>query len=64
MEASTSGVWDLLMNTVFYSFQSLKILESADIFDNKDPYYENFHRVLTSSSRYKLELLLFYGCMN
>ncbi|KIA85694.1 PAS domain-containing protein [Flavobacterium sp. AED] len=83
MEASTSGVWDwdLQTNSVFYSSQSLKILEqeSTDIFDNperwdqivhpddlkkyyatiqnhfenKTPFYENLHRVLTSSGKYK-----------
>jgi PAS domain S-box-containing protein len=83
MEASTSGVWDwdLRTNTVFYSSQSLKILEqeSTDVFDsperwdqivhpedlknyyaaiqnhfeNETPFYENLHRVLTSSGKYK-----------
>ena len=83
LEASTAGVWDwnLASNTVFYSSQSMKILEqdSLDIFDNperwdeivhrddlekyyadihehfenKTPFYENCHRVLTSSGKYK-----------
>jgi PAS domain S-box-containing protein len=83
MEASTSGVWDwdLRTNSVFYSSQSLKILEqeTRDVFDsperwdqmvhpddlkkyyatiqdhfeNKTPFYENFHRVLTSRGKYK-----------
>jgi PAS domain S-box-containing protein len=83
MEATTSGVWDwdLRTDSVFYSSQSLKILEqeSEDIFDrperwheivhpddlkkyyatihnhfdNKTPFYENFHRVLTASGKYK-----------
>ena len=83
LEASTAGVWDwnLTTNAVFYSSQSMKILEqdSLDIFDNperwdeivhsddlkkyysdiqehfenKTPFYENYHRVLTSSGNYK-----------
>ena len=83
LEASTAGVWDwnLTTNAVFYSSQSMKILEqdSLDIFDNperwdeivhsddlkkyysdiqehfenKTPFYENYHRVLTSSGKYK-----------
>lgn len=83
LEASTAGVWDwnLTSNTVFYSSQSMKILEqdSLDIFDNPErwdevvhrddlnkyysdihehfenrtPFYENYHRVLTSSGKYK-----------
>ncbi|MFV8361632.1 PAS domain-containing protein [Flavobacterium sp. LS1P3] len=83
LEASTAGVWDwdLTTNKVFYSSQSMKILEqeSLDIFDNperwdeivhpddlekyyseihdhfdnKTPFYENYHRVLTSSGKYK-----------
>ncbi|MFV8367638.1 PAS domain-containing protein [Flavobacterium sp. XS1P27] len=83
LEASTAGVWDwdLTTNKVFYSSQSMKILEqeSLDIFDkperwdeivhpddlekyyseiqdhfdNKIPFYENYHRVLTSSGNYK-----------
>jgi PAS domain S-box-containing protein len=83
LEASTAGVWDwdLTTNKVFYSSQSMKILEqeSLDIFDNperwdeivhpedlekyyseihdhfdnKIPFYENYHRVLTSSGKYK-----------
>lgn len=83
MEASTSGVWDwdLRTNTVFYSSQSLKIVEQEsmdvvdgperwdqmvhpddlkkyyatiqDHFENKIPFYENYHRVLTSSGKYK-----------
>lgn len=83
LEASTAGVWDwdLRTNKVFYSSQSMKILEqeSLDIFDNperwdeivhpddlekyyseiqdhfdnKTPFYENHHRVLTSSGKYK-----------
>lgn len=83
MEASISGVWDwdLITNIVFYSSQSLKILEQEsnavfdrperwdaivhpddlkkyyaaihNHFDNKTPFYENFHRVLTSSGKYK-----------
>lgn len=83
LNASNTGVWDwnIKTNTVFYSSQSLKILEikSTDIFDNperwneivhpddleeyfnaiqehfenKTPFYENFHRVLTSSGKYK-----------
>lgn len=83
MEASVSGVWDwdLRTNTVFYSSQSLRILEQeeGDVFDgperwdqivhpddlkkyydsiqehfeNKVPFYENYHRVLTSSGKYK-----------
>ena len=83
LEASTAGVWDwdVVNNTVFYSSQSMKILEQAslDVFDtperwdqivheddlkkyysdieehfaNKTPYYENQHRVLTSSGNYK-----------
>lgn len=82
-EASTSGVWDwdLRTNKVFYSSQSMKILDldSSDVFDsperwdeivhrddlknyysdiqdhfeNKTPFYENYHRVLTSSGNYK-----------
>lgn len=83
LEASTEGVWDWDMrtNNVFYSSQSMKILdlESMDIFDsperwdeivhpddlakyysdihehfdNKIPFYENYHRVMTSSGKYK-----------
>jgi len=83
LEASTSGVWDwdLQLNKVFYSSQSMAILEqgTTDIFDNpelwdnivhvddlkkyysdiqehfdnKTPFYENQHRVLTSSGNYK-----------
>lgn len=83
MEASTSGVWDwdLRTNAVFYSSQSLRILEQEsmdtfdsperwdqivhpddlknyyatiqDHFEDKTPFYENFHRVLTSSGKYK-----------
>ena len=83
LEASAAGVWDwdLATNKVFYSSQSMKILEqkSLDIFDNperwdkivhpddlkeyysgiqdhfdnKTPFYENHHRVLTSSGNYK-----------
>ena len=83
LEASKEGVWDWDMrtNTVFYSSQSMKILdlESKDIFDNperwdeivhpddlakyysdihehfdnKIPFYENFHRVMTSTGKYK-----------
>lgn len=83
LEASTEGVWDwdLSTNNVFYSAQSMKILEqeSLDIFDNPErwdqivhpddlakyyseiqdhfanitPFYENYHRVLTSSGKYK-----------
>ncbi|RDI58186.1 sensor histidine kinase [Flavobacterium glaciei] len=83
LEASTAGVWDwdLTTNKVFYSSQSMKILEqeSMDIFDNpefwdgivhpddlenyyseiqnhfenKTTFYENYHRVLTSSGNYK-----------
>jgi len=83
LEASTAGVWDwdLRTNKVFYSSQSMKILEqeSLDIFDNperwdeivhpddlekyyseiqdhfdnKTPFYEYHHRVLTSSGKYK-----------
>ncbi len=83
LEASNSGIWDwdLRTNQVFYSSQSLKILEleSQDVFDNperwdkmvhtddlekyyfdinehfdnKTPFYENFHRVLTSKGSYK-----------
>ena len=83
LEASTAGVWDwdITTNKVFYSSQSMKILEqeSLDIFDNperwdeivhpddlekyyseiqdhfdnKIPFYENYHRVLTSSGNYK-----------
>ena len=83
LEASKSGIWDWNMrtNTVFYSAQSLKILEleSTDVFDNperwdqivhpedlekyystiqnhfdnKTPFYENYHRVLTSKGIYK-----------
>ncbi|TRX39705.1 sensor histidine kinase [Flavobacterium restrictum] len=83
LEASTAGVWDwdLKSNDVFYSSQSMKILEvdAMDVFDtperwdemvhsddlenyysdiqnhfqNKIPYYENQHRVLTSKGEYK-----------
>ena len=83
LEASTAGVWDwdLKNNKVFYSSQSMKILEqgSADIFDkpelwdkivhvddlnkyyadiqehfdNKTPFYENQHRIFTTSGNYK-----------
>lgn len=83
LEASTSGVWDwdLLTNRVFYSSESMKILEQEELdiydnperwdkivhpddlekyyseiqdhFDNKNPFYENYHRVLTSSGKYK-----------
>jgi PAS domain S-box-containing protein len=83
LEASTAGVWDwnLQLNKVFYSSQSMTILEQGttaifdnpelwdnivhvddlqqyysdiqDHFDNKSPYYENQHRVLTSSGNYK-----------
>ncbi len=83
LEASAAGVWDwdLHTNKVFYSSESMKILEqeSLDIFDNperwdkvvhpddlkkyyskiqdhfdnKTPFYENYHRVLTSSGKYK-----------
>lgn len=83
LEASSGGIWDWDMRTnkVFYSSQSLKILEieSQGIFDdperwdkivhpddlekyyfaihehfnNKTPFYENIHRVLTSSGNYK-----------
>ncbi|MCV9928221.1 PAS domain-containing sensor histidine kinase [Flavobacterium sp. LS1R49] len=83
LEASNTGVWDWNMktNVVFYSSQSLKILEikSDDTFDkperwdeivhpddlggyydainehfaNKTPFYENCHRVITSSGKYK-----------
>nr|WP_315167123.1 PAS domain-containing protein [uncultured Flavobacterium sp.] len=83
LEASNTGVWDwdLRTNKVFYSSESLKILEqdSVDIFDNperwdkivhpddlekyystihdhfdnKTPFYENIHRVLTSTGIYK-----------
>ena len=82
-EASTSGVWDwdLITNKVFYSSQSMKILDldSLDVYDsperwdeivhpddlkkyysdihdhfeNRTPFYENYHRVLTSSGKYK-----------
>lgn len=81
-EASTSGVWDwdLRTNKVFYSSQSMKILDliSLDVFDsperwdeivhpddlekyysdiqdhfeNRTPFYENYHRVLTSTGKY------------
>lgn len=83
LEASTAGVWDwdLRSNDVFYSSQSMRILEvdAMDVFDtperwdemvhsddlenyyldiqnhfqNKIPYYENQHRVLTSKGEYK-----------
>ncbi len=83
LEASTSGVWDwdLRTNKVFYSSQSMKILDldSLDVFDsperwdeivhpddlkkyysdiqehfeNRIPFYENYHRVLTSGGKYK-----------
>jgi PAS domain S-box-containing protein len=83
LEASTAGVWDwdLTNNKVFYSSQSMKILEQGALdifdnperwdeivhpddlekyyieihnhFDNKTPFYENYHRVLTSSGKYK-----------
>lgn len=83
LEASNAGVWDwdLRTNKVFYSSESLKILEqdSVDIFDaperwdnivhpedlekyystihehfdNKTPFYENIHRALTSTGKYK-----------
>ncbi|RBN48957.1 PAS domain-containing sensor histidine kinase [Flavobacterium psychrolimnae] len=82
-EASTSGVWDwdLRTNKVFYSSQSMKILDliSLDVFDsperwdeivhpddlekyysdiqdhfeNRTPFYENYHRVLTSTGKYR-----------
>ena len=82
-ETSVSGIWDWDMksNTVFYSPQSLKILEikSASFLDcperwneivhpddlekyykalhdhleNKTPFYEIFHRVLTLQEKYK-----------
>lgn len=83
LEASNAGVWDwdLRTNKVFYSSESLKILEQDsaavfdnperwdnivhpddlekyyssihDHFDNKTPFYENNHRVLTSTGKYK-----------
>lgn len=83
LETSTSGVWnwDIKENTVFYSPQSIRILEleSAENmdsperwneiihpedlekyytalhnhFENKTPFYENFHRVLTLNGSYK-----------
>lgn len=83
LEASAVGVWDwdLHTNKVFYSSESMKILEQEsldifdnpelwdkvvhpddlkryysiiqDYFDNKTPFYENYHRVLTSSGKYK-----------
>lgn len=83
LEASTAGVWDwdIRTNAVFYSSQSMKILdlEEKDIFDNpqrwdeivhpddlekyysdinehfenKIPFYQNYHRVLTSGGKYK-----------
>jgi PAS domain S-box-containing protein len=83
LETSTSGVWDWNMeeNTVYYSPQSVKILEldSSEMlnsperwneivhpedlekycavlnshFENKTPFYEYFHRVLTSNGKYK-----------
>lgn len=83
LETSTSGIWDLDIkeNAVYYSPQSLKILELEvannidaperwaeivhpddlekyyeviyDHFDEKTPFYENFHRVLTSKEKYK-----------
>ncbi|MCC9064675.1 PAS domain-containing sensor histidine kinase [Flavobacterium piscisymbiosum] len=83
LETSTSGFWDwdIKANAVYYSPQSLKILELDvvnnvdaperwaeivhpddlekyykviyDHFDEKTPFYENFHRVLTSKEKYK-----------
>ncbi|SHF78736.1 Histidine kinase-, DNA gyrase B-, and HSP90-like ATPase [Flavobacterium segetis] len=83
LEASVAGVWDwdLRLNKVFYSSQSMALLEqeTTDVFDhperwnsivhvddlkkyysdiqdhfnNKTPFYENQHRVLTSSGNYK-----------
>jgi signal transduction histidine kinase len=83
METSTSGIWDwnVKTNTIYYSPQSLKILEADtanvcnspdqwnkivhpddlkkhcetlnDHFENKTPFYENFHRILTPNAKYK-----------
>jgi PAS domain S-box-containing protein len=83
LETSNSGIWDwdLKVNTVCFSPQSLRILEldSSEVFnspehwnkiihpddldryykalddhfENKTPFYENFHRVLISSNKYK-----------
>lgn len=83
LEASTAGVWDWNVATdeVFYSAQSMKILNEdvADVFDSpkrwdkivhpddlnryfsdiqdhfddRTPFYENHHRVLTSQGKYK-----------
>lgn len=83
METSASGIWDWNMktNTIYYSPQSFKILESDTVevfnspeqwkeivhpddlkkycealdnhFENKTPFYENFHRILTSGNKYK-----------
>ncbi|WP_052259465.1 PAS domain-containing sensor histidine kinase [Flavobacterium sp. KMS] len=83
LEASSIGVWDwdIRTNTVFYSSQSMKILDLklTDTFDNsqrwdkivhpddlekyyatiqkhfdkKIPFYENYHRIITSDGEYK-----------
>ena len=83
IETSTSGIWDwdVKRNIIFYSAQTIKILELkstaifdspegwnkilhpediekyhmalCDHFESKTPYYQNFHRVLTSKGNYK-----------
>lgn len=83
VENSFSGAWDwdVNSNSVFYSPQSLKILDLEydnnfdcqehwkqivhaddwdeyymaryDHFENKTPFFENFHRILTSNKKYK-----------